>query len=99
MKLRIFSTNLYKGKNNFAMTTKTIDDSPVWKQFEAEAKKRRRNPVKLVLDYVKEQIEIWEDEKLDEEIRKDAQKSGYTEDDAVELVRQYRREKKLAQQI
>lgn len=75
------------------MTTKTIDESPVWKKFETEAKKRRRNPVKLVLDFVKEQIEIWEDEKLDEEIRKDAQKSGYTEDDAVELVRQYRREK------
>ena len=76
------------------MTTKTIDESPVWKQFETEAKKRRRNPVKLVLAFVKEQVEIWEDEKLDEEIRKDAQKSGYTEDDAVELVRQLRREKK-----
>lgn len=76
------------------MTTKTIDESPVWKQFENEAKKRRRNPVKLVLDLLKEQIEIWEDERLDEEIRKDAQKSGYTEDDAVELIRQYRREKK-----
>ena len=68
------------------MTTKTIDESPVWKQFETEAKKRRRNPVKLVLDLMKEQVEIWEDEKLDEEIREDAQKSGYTEDDAVELV-------------
>jgi hypothetical protein len=76
------------------MTTKTIDESPVWKQFETEAKKRRRNPVKLLSEYMKECLEIWEDEKLDEEIRKDAQKSGYTEDDAVELVRQYRREKK-----
>lgn len=76
------------------MTTKTIDESPVWKQFETEAKKRRRNPVKLVLELVKEQVEIWEHERLDDEIRKDAQKSGYTEDDAVELVRQYRREKK-----
>ncbi len=76
------------------MTTKTIDDSPVWKQFEAEAKKRRRNPVKLVLELLKEQVEIWEHEKLDDEIRKDAQKSGYTEDEAVELVRQYRREKR-----
>ena len=75
------------------MTTKAIDDSPVWKQFETEAKKRRRNPVKLVLELLKEQIEIWEHERLDDEIRKDAQKSGYTEDDAVELVRQYRREK------
>lgn len=76
------------------MTTKAIDESPVWKQFETEAKKRRRNPVKLALELIKEQVEIWEDEKLDEEISKDAQKSGYTEDDAVELVRQYRREKK-----
>lgn len=76
------------------MTTKTIDDSPVWKQFETEAKKRRRNPIRLLSDYMKECLEIWEHERLDEEIRKDAQKSGYTEDDAVELVRQYRREKK-----
>jgi hypothetical protein len=76
------------------MTTKAIDESPVWKQFETEAKKRRRNPVKLALDLIKEQIEIWEDETLDREISHDAQKSGYTEDDAVELVRQYRREKK-----
>jgi hypothetical protein len=76
------------------MAAKTIDESPVWKQFETEAKKRRRNPVRLALDLLKEQVEIWEDEKLDDEIRKDAQKSGYAEDDAVELVRQYRREKK-----
>ena len=76
------------------MTAKTINDSPVWKQFETEAKKRRRNPVKLVLDLLKEQIEIWEDEALDREISREAQKSGYTEEDAVELVRQYRREKK-----
>jgi hypothetical protein len=76
------------------MITKPINDSSVWKQFETEAKKRRRNPVKLALGLLKEQIEIWEDEALDREISRDAQKSGYTEDDAVELVRQYRREKK-----
>ncbi len=76
------------------MTTKAIDESPVWKQFETEAKKRRRNPVKLLSDYMKECLEIWEHERLDDEISKEAQKSGYTEDDAVELVRQYRREKK-----
>ncbi len=76
------------------MTTKAIDESPVWKQFETEAKKRRRNPVKLLSDYMKECLEIWEHERLDDEIIKEAQKSDYTEDDAVELVRQYRREKK-----
>ncbi|MGI8638342.1 MAG: hypothetical protein ACR2MG_00080 [Pyrinomonadaceae bacterium] len=76
------------------MTTKAINDSPVWKEFETEAKKRRRNPVKLLSGYMKECLEIWEHERLDDEISKQAQKSGYTEDDAVELVRQYRREKK-----
>lgn len=76
------------------MTTKAIIDSPTWKEFETEAKKRRHNPVKLVMEFISEQMEIWEHERLDEEIRKEAQKSGYTEDDAAELVRQYRREKR-----
>lgn len=76
------------------MTTKSINDSPMWKQFEAEARKRRRNPIRLLSDYMKECLEIWEHERLDEEIRREAQKSGYTEDDAVEIVRQYRLEKK-----
>ncbi|CAN5470667.1 hypothetical protein BH20ACI1_BH20ACI1_20620 [soil metagenome] len=73
---------------------KAIDDSTIWKQFESEAKKRRRNPVKILGDYMKECLEIWEHEGLDKEIQTEARKSGYTEDDAVELVRQYRREKK-----
>ena len=76
------------------MPVKTIDDSPVWKQFETEARRRRRNPVKLLSDYMEECLEIWKHERLDEEISKEVQKSGYTEEDAVELVRQYRREKK-----
>jgi hypothetical protein len=37
--------------------------------------------------------EIVEDEALDDEISRDAQKSGYREEDAVEVVRNYRREK------
>ena len=48
----------------------------------------------LLNEWMREQLEIWEDEKLDQEIKRDVQRSGYTEDDAVELVRQYRREKK-----
>lgn len=44
-------------------------------------------------DYIRETLEIWEHQKLDREIQKDARKSGYTEDHAVELVKQYRAEK------
>ncbi len=76
------------------MTMKTLNDSAVWKEFETEAKKRRSNPVKILSDYMKECLEIWQHERLDEEIGQEAQKSGYTEDDAVELVRRYRSEKK-----
>ena len=76
------------------MTTETLTKTSLWKQFEEEARRKRRNPLKLVTEYMKEQLEIWEDEALDREISRDAQKSGYTEDDAVELVRQYRLEKK-----
>jgi hypothetical protein len=40
--------------------------------------------------------EIAEDAALDDEINRDARKSGYREEDAVEIVRSYRREKALS---
>lgn len=76
------------------MAAQTILESPVWKQFEEEARRQGADPVDLVTKYMNECIEIWEDEALDEEISRDVQKSGHTEADAVEIVRQYRQEKK-----
>ncbi len=76
------------------MKNETIFDQTVWEEFQRQAKRRRRNPVKLITELMREQLEIWEDEKLFREMRRDALKSGYTEDDAVELVKQYRREKR-----
>ncbi len=76
------------------MATNTLIDSPVWKQFEEEARRQGENPVDLVTKYMNECLEVWEDEALDEEISRDVQESGYTEDDAVEIVRQYRQEKR-----
>lgn len=79
-----------------------VESSPLWERFQTEARKRRRNPARLVTEYMRECLEIWEDEKLDEEIRADAQKHtggrNLTDDEAVEIVRQYRREKKTKQQ-
>lgn len=69
-------------------------DTELWQEFESAAKKNRRNPLKLLTDYMRETLQIWEHQKLDREIQKEARKSGYTEDDAVELVRKYRAEKK-----
>jgi len=69
-------------------------DAQLWEQFVRAARKRKRNPVSLLTDYIREFLEIQEDRQLDEEIQAEAQRSGYQEEDAVEIVRQYRREKK-----
>ena len=76
------------------MKNELVLDLTTLMEFQKEAKKRRRNPGNLLTEWMREQLEIWEDEKLDQEIKRDAQRSGYTEDDVVELVRQHRREKK-----
>lgn len=75
------------------MATNTLTESPVWKHFEEEARRQGEDPVDLITKYMNECLEIWEDEALDDEISADVQKSGYTEDDAVDIVRQYRQEK------
>jgi len=69
-------------------------DAELWEQFVQAARKRKRNPISLLTDYIREFLEIQEDRQLDEEIQDEAQSSGYREEDAVEIVRQYRREKK-----
>lgn len=69
-------------------------DSELWQEFESSAKKHRRNPLKLLTDYMRESLEIWEHQKLDREIQKEARTSGYSEDDAVDIVKKFRAEKK-----
>jgi hypothetical protein len=76
------------------MATNTIQESPVWKQFEEGARRQGADPVDLVTKYMNDCLEIWEDEALDEEISQDVHKSGYKEGDAVEIVRHYRQEKR-----
>jgi hypothetical protein len=76
------------------MATNTLLDSPVWKQFEEEARKHQEDPVGLVTRYMNECLEVWEDEALDDEISRDIRQSGHTEDDSVEIVRRYRQEKR-----
>ena len=76
------------------MKKDSLSALPLWDQFQKAARQRRRNPERLLTGYMRERLEIWEDRQLDEEIRRDAQRSGYREDDAVDLVRQHRREKR-----
>ena len=76
------------------MEKDTFFDSPLWREFQEVARKKRRNPVRLLTEYMRECIEIWEDQKLDAEIQRDARRSGFREEDAVDIVRRHRLEKK-----
>ncbi len=65
-------------------------DSALWERFEEAARKRRRDPVRLLKDFMKERLEVWEDQKLDRQVKKAALRSGAPEEDAVEIVRRHR---------
>ena len=67
---------------------------PLWDQFQNAARRRRRDPVKLLKQYIEECLEVWEDQRLDEELSRDARRSGLRESDAVAVVRRYRQEKR-----
>lgn len=76
------------------MASDSFINSPLWEEFKKAARKRRRDPARLMTDYMRECMEIWEDEKLFKEMRRDARRSGFKEGNAVEIVRQHRLEKK-----
>jgi hypothetical protein len=67
---------------------------PLWERFQKAAQRKRRNPQRLLTDYMRECLESWEDQQADEEIRSDIQRSGYREEEAVAIIQRYRREKR-----
>jgi len=69
---------------------KEILDSALWERFEEAARKRRHDPVRLLKDFMKERLEVWEDQKLDRQVKKAALRSGAREEDATEIVRHHR---------
>lgn len=69
---------------------KEILDSALWERFERAARKRRRDPVRLIKEFMKERLEVWEDQKLDRQVKKAAFRSRRREEDAVEIVRHHR---------
>jgi len=70
--------------------SKEILDSALWKRFEEAARKQRRDPVRLLKDFMKERLEVWEDQKLDRQIKRAVLRTGRVEEDAVEIVRRHR---------
>ena len=76
------------------MAKDSLSALPFWDQFQKAARQRGCSPVRLLTEYMRERLESWEDQRLDEEMRHDAQRSGCREEDAVEIVRRYRQEER-----
>ena len=70
--------------------SKQVLDSALWQRFEEAAREQRRDPVRLIKAFMKERLEVWEDQKLDRHIKKAARRSGRQEEDAVEIVHRHR---------
>jgi len=73
---------------------KEILDPRLWARFEEAARKRHRDPARLLKDFMKERLEVWEDQKLDRQVKKAALHSRRREEDAVEIVRRHRNTQK-----
>jgi hypothetical protein len=72
----------------------TVTKKRLWAEFESQARRQRRDPQKMLTDYMRECLEIWEDERLFREMRRQARRSGLKEEDAVEIVREIRQARK-----
>ncbi len=77
------------------MTLEALQQTQLWREFEKQARKQKRKPVDVLAELLSEYLDIAEGVALTEEMRRDASKSGYKEADAVRLVRELRKEKRL----
>ena len=67
-----------------------IDDA-LWAELSVIARRGKRTPETVVRGLIRDFLEIKTDRALDAAISKEMQRSGYREEDAVRLVRGYRR--------
>jgi hypothetical protein len=77
------------------MSTKTLTidaliRSDLWDEFEKTARHKRRRPVELLADVIADFLETQEGITIFDDLERDLRHTGYTEDDAVELVKTYR---------
>ena len=72
---------------------KAFSLSSIWEEFQQAARNRRRNPVRLLEDYMRQCLADWEDQTLDQEIQRDVLRGGHAEEDAVDIVLRHRLEK------
>lgn len=75
------------------MTLETLLKTELWRDFEQQTRARHQQPADVLADLLRDYLETAEDVELNEAMRRDARQSGYTEADAVRLVREHRVEK------
>jgi hypothetical protein len=75
------------------MTNAEVFKTDLWREFEAAAKAEKQSPLKILTELMSDYVESRADSALFDEVAEEGLKSGYTEDDAVELVRQARLER------
>lgn len=76
------------------MTVESLMKTELWQEFERRARRERQQPAALLARMMREYLEISDDLRLNEEMRRDARRSRNKEADAVRLVRQHRAAKK-----
>jgi hypothetical protein len=68
----------------------TLVRSDLWREFEKTARSKHRRPVELLADVIADFLETQEGIAILDDVERNIRRKGYTEDDAVEIVRAYR---------
>lgn len=68
----------------------TLIQSELWREFEKTARSKRRRSIELLADVIADFLETQEGIGILEEMKRDIRATGYSEDDAVEIVKRYR---------
>ncbi|MGA9995085.1 MAG: hypothetical protein WBP93_06715 [Pyrinomonadaceae bacterium] len=76
------------------MTVESLMKTDLWQEFERRARRERKQPAVLLARLLREYLEIADDVRLNEEMRREAQRSRYTPADAVRLVKEHRTAKR-----
>ena len=72
------------------ITLDALTESDLWNEFEKTARDKRRRPVELLADMIADYLETQEGNTIFDDLAGDLRHTGYTEDDAVEVVKAYR---------
>ena len=76
------------------MTVESLMKTELWRAFERRARRERKQPAALLARLLREYLEISDDVRLNEEMRRDARRSRHAEADAVRLVKEHRAAKR-----